>query len=73
MTLYTVPEVAADLKVSEWTVAELVRRRKVDCIRVNTADGDTGPIRFTQRQYDQLLDVLTVRAEVSSRPRRRSA
>ena len=71
MSFRTVAEVAAELQVREWTVAELVRKHKVDCLRVGTTDAQIGAIRFTEDQFEQLVDLLTVKAQGDVRPRRR--
>ncbi len=74
--LHTVAEVAEDLRCSEWTVAELVRLRKVPCIRINTAGQGNGPIRFTDEHVAQIEIALAVGADKPPerhRRKRRSA
>lgn len=71
--LHTLAEVAADFRASEWTIAELVRRKKVECVRLQVEESETdrGPIRFTDEQVAQILTLLTVPAATTPEPRRR--
>lgn len=71
--LHTLAEVAADLRASEWSIAEMVRQKKVDCIRIQVKDAekDRGPIRFTDQQVEQIIALLTVPAEVTPTRRRK--
>lgn len=74
--LRTVDQVAADLQCSAWTIAELVRLKRVSCIRINTTDSANGPIRFTDEQVARILIELTVAAdkpEVARRRKRRAS
>lgn len=70
-SLHTLEDVAADLKCSVWTIAELVRSKKVACVRINTGDKTGGPIRFTDTQVAQIVAQLTIAADVAEMPRRR--
>lgn len=69
--LRTVPEVADELNCSEWTVAELVRQKKVACVRLGTTDSGHGLIRFTDEQVAQIVAQFTVDAPADVTPRRR--
>ena len=71
MPLRTVSDVAAELRVSEWTIAGLVRNGKVDCLRVSTTGSKVGPIRFTDDQFRALVESLTVAAVDPGQERRR--
>lgn len=72
--VHTLEEVAAKFKCRPWTIAELVRLKKVSCVRIKTADPkpgepEVGPIRFTDEHVAQILALLTV--EVPQPPARR--
>lgn len=69
--LRTAKAVAHDLGCSEWTVMELVRQRKVDCVRVGTTDAGKGLVRFTDEQVAQIVANLTVKAADVVTPQRR--
>jgi len=71
--LHTLAEVAADLRASEWSISELVRQKKVECVRlqVKETDKDRGPIRFTDAQVERIIELLTVPAEVTPTRRRK--
>lgn len=71
--LHTLAEVADGLGSSTWTVAELVRQKRVECIRVQVkeTEKDRGPIRFTDAQVEQIVELLTVPAEVVPARRRK--
>jgi hypothetical protein len=71
--LHTLAEVAADLRASDWSIAELVRQKKVECVRlqIKETEKDRGPIRFTDAQVEQIVQLLTVPAEVTPARRRK--
>lgn len=60
--LLTVQDVAERTGLKEATVRKFARDRIVDVIRSDPTTG-AGRILFTEAQYDQLLDALTVRAK----------
>lgn len=69
--LRTVEQVADDLQVSAWTVAELVRLKKVQCVRLSTTGSEKGLIRFSDEQVAEIVAQFTVATPVESAPRRR--
>lgn len=69
--LRTAKELSDDLGCSEWTVMELVRQKKVDCVRVGTTDAGKGLVRFTDEQAAQIVASLTVKAETATPMRRK--
>jgi hypothetical protein len=68
-----VADVAKDFGISEWTISELVRQKKVECVRIGTTESapDSGLIRFTDEQVAQIVANMTVKAEVAAAPHRR--
>lgn len=70
--LHTLAEVASDLNATEWLISELVRQKKVECVRLQVKDAevDRGPIRFTDAQVERIVELLTVPAQATP-PRRR--
>lgn len=71
MATHSLAEVAQEIGASEWTIAELVRRGRVSCIRVSAGESKTGPIRFTDEQVAEVLAAMTVHAKTEVAPRRR--
>lgn len=70
--LRTAKAVADDFGCSEWTILELVRQRKVSCVRIATTDSNTrGPVRFTDEQVAEIVAALTVDVPATEAPRRR--
>lgn len=71
MATHSLAEVAEEVGASEWTIAELVRRGRVSCIRVSAGESKRAPIRFTDEQVAEVLAALTVKATPVAEPRRR--
>lgn len=68
---YTTAEVAAELKVTEWTVRQLARRHGVVPLRLSPSPN--ARMRFTGDHVAQLLAALQPPEALPRRRRRRSA
>lgn len=71
-TLRDAKTVAEQFGCSEWTILELVRRKKVACVRIGAGDDKSrAPVRFTDEQVAQIVASLTVETPDEVAPRRR--
>lgn len=68
MRTFSVAEVAEMTGLTEWTLKQLVRDRRVSCIRAGLSDSNRRPIRFTQEQVAEVFAALTVAAKVDETP-----
>ncbi|RYE40912.1 MAG: hypothetical protein EOP24_39090 [Hyphomicrobiales bacterium] len=68
MKTYSVADVVEMSGLSEWTLKELVRTRRVSCIRVGMSEGNHRPIRFTDEQVAEVFAALTVAADTQATP-----
>ena len=71
MATHSLAEVAEEVGASEWTIAELVRRGRVSCIRISAGESKRAPIRFTDEQVAEVYAAMTVAAKAEVAPRRR--
>jgi hypothetical protein len=72
MSLRTAAQVADELHCSEWTVLELVRQKKIPCVRLTTGESaNRGLVRFTDEHVAQIVSQFTVETPTSIPARRR--
>ena len=72
MRTRSVAEVAEETGLSTYSLKELVRQRKVSCLRVGTGADRLRRIRFTDEQVAEIFAYLTVDADKEApAPRRR--
>lgn len=74
-TTYSLAEVATEMRMTEWALAELVRSRRVPCLRVGTppepGQKDRRPIRFTDEHVARIVAEMTVEGDATPVLRRR--